>query len=148
MEWTKGPYRISDDPALLDHEAIRRFLADAYWASDRPADVIARSLERSITFGLYHGETMVGMARVVSDHATFAWLCDVYIDEAHRGGTGTWLIEAVLAHPSLQGLRWMLATSYSHSLYERFGFSVVEPGKYMLRLAPRAPGRPPVELER
>jgi hypothetical protein len=142
VEWTNGRYRISDDPDRLDRAAIRRFLADAYWANDRPADVIDRSLERSITFGLFDGaanDAMVGMARVVSDQATFAWLCDVYIDEAHRGGTGTWLVETVMGHPRLQGLRWMLATSYSHSLYERFGFRLVEPGKYMIRPRPGAP---------
>jgi hypothetical protein len=136
VEWTNGRYRISDDPVELDRAAIIRFLADAYWSSDRPADVIERSLERSTTFGLYADGVMVGMARVVTDQATFAWLCDVWIDEPHRGGTGTWLIETVLGHPDLQGLRWMLATSYSHSLYQRFGFVLVEPDKYLVRLAP------------
>jgi hypothetical protein len=132
-----GRYRISDDPGDLDEEAIVRFLAGAYWASDRPRDVIERSLERSLTFGLYDGDAMVGMARVVTDRATFAWLCDVWVEEPHRGGTGTWLIETVVHHPELQGVRWMLATSYSQSLYARFGFTPVEPDLYMVRKAPK-----------
>jgi N-acetylglutamate synthase-like GNAT family acetyltransferase len=78
---------------------------------------------------------MVGMARVVTDRGTFAWLCDVYIDAAHRGGLGTWLLDVVLAHPELTSVRrWLLATSYSHGLYERAGFAAVDPEKFLARL--------------
>jgi hypothetical protein len=80
---------------------------------------------------------MVGMARVVSDFATLAWLCDVWLDEGHRGGIGSWLIETVLEHPDLRRVRrWLLATSYSQSLYRRSGFEVVEDGLYMARKVP------------
>ena len=134
IEAVRGAYTITTDPDRLDHETVRRFLADAYWASDRPAEVIERSLENSLVFALLHEGTQVGMARVVSDYATFAWLCDVYIDPGHRGGLGQWLMEVVSAHPDLQGLRtWMLGTSYSHSLYARFGFRDVPPDRFMYR---------------
>ena len=137
MDWTRGEYTISDDPARLDHAAIHRFLAAAYWASDRPAAVIEHSLEHSVTFGVYRADAMVGMARVVTDFATVAWLCDVWLDEAHRGGNGTWLIDTVLQHPDLKRVRrWLLATSYSQALYRRAGFEVVEDGLYMARTVP------------
>ena len=137
MDWTRGDHTISDDPARLDHAAIRRFLGGAYWASDRPAAVIERSLEHSVTFGVYRDGAMVGMARVVTDFATFAWLCDVWLDDGHRGGIGTWLIDTVLQHPDLKHVRrWLLATSYSQSLYRRAGFEVVEDGLYMIRKVP------------
>jgi len=136
MEWTRGAYIVSTDPQRIDRAAVHRFLADAYWASDRPAEVIDRSLENSLTFGLYTGGRQVGMARVVSDQATFAWLCDVYVEPEHRGdGLGQLLVSVVLGHPDLQGLRrWMLGTSYSHSLYARFGFTELpEPDRFMIR---------------
>jgi GNAT superfamily N-acetyltransferase len=136
LDWRRGPYTISTDPDRIDLEAVHRFLADSYWAADRPPDVIDRSLQRSLTFGLFHGETQIGMARVVSDFATFAWLCDVYIEPAHRGsGLGRWLVEVVSGHPDLRGVgRWLLATSHSHSLYAGFGFTELpEPDRYMIR---------------
>ena len=135
-DWQRGEYEISTDPARIDRDAVHRFLADAYWAADRPTDVIDRSLDGSLTFGLYRGGVQVGMARVVTDFATFAWLCDVYIEPDHRGGgLGQWLIEVVLEHPALREVpRWLLGTSYSHSLYARFGFTAIpEPEKYMIR---------------
>ncbi|MFL5754698.1 MAG: GNAT family N-acetyltransferase [Chloroflexota bacterium] len=115
---------------------MRGFLADSYWAPDRPADVIDKSLDHSLAFALLHGDRQVGLARVVTDYATFAWLCDVYIEPEHRGGgLGRWLVASVLGHPQLAGVgRWMLATSHSHSLYARFGFTELpEPGRVMVR---------------
>lgn len=132
--WHRDGYTISTDPASIDREAVHRFLAEAYWASGRPTEVIDRSLDGSLTFGLFHDGRQVGMARVVTDRATFAWLCDVFIEPEHRGaGLGQWLVSVVLAHPALQGLRWLLGTSYSHSLYARFGFTELEPGRFMIR---------------
>ena len=136
--WRRDAYEISTDPDRIDHEAVHRFLADSYWAADRAPDVIDRSLEGSLTFCLFHGDAQVGMARVVTDFATFAWLCDVYVEPAHRGnGLGAWLIEVVSGHPDLQPVgRWLLATSYSRSLYARFGFTdLPEPDRYMIRRA-------------
>jgi GNAT superfamily N-acetyltransferase len=143
MDPTRDGYRLSTDPADRDLEAIHRYLADAYWAIGRPTDVIDRSLDGSMTFTLLHDGRQVGMARVVTDRATFAWLCDVYLEPEHRGdGLGRWMVEQVLDHPELQGLgRWLLATSYSHRLYERLGFTALpEPDKYMIRRPPETSG--------
>ena len=119
-----GNFVISTDPARLDLDRACSLLSQAYWAQGRPREVIAASLAHSLCFGLYEGERLIGLARVVTDYATFAWLCDVFIDEACRGqGLGKWLLETVLAHPDLQGLRrWLLATRDAHGLYARYGF--------------------------
>jgi GNAT superfamily N-acetyltransferase len=124
LEHVRGPYTISTDPRRLDETAVGRFLAQSYWAAGIPADTLRRSLAGSLCFGLFHGTDQIGFARVVTDRATFAWLCDVWIEEPHRGeGLGQWLVETVVAHPDLQGLRrFLLATRDAHSLYGRFGF--------------------------
>jgi len=127
-------YIISTDPALLNLDAITAFLERAYWAQGRPREVIARSIQNSICFGLYEAQVQIGLARVISDCATFAYLCDVFIDENHRGkGLGKWLIAAVMSHPDLQGLRrWNLATRDAHELYKPFGWTELKsPEKYM-----------------
>jgi GNAT superfamily N-acetyltransferase len=119
-------YEISTDKARLDLDRIHRFLsAEAYWSPGVPREVVERSIENSICFGVYSAEgEQVGFARVVSDRATFAWLADVYIESEHRGdGLGKRLVATVLEHPELQGLRrWMLGTADAHELYRRFGF--------------------------
>ena len=94
-------------------------------AAGVPEDVVRRSVENSLVFGVYRGEEQVGFARVVTDYATFAYLADVFVLEAHRGrGVGKWLIEVVLSHPDLRGLRrWMLATGDAHELYRKYGFA-------------------------
>ncbi len=133
-EWQRGEYEVSTDPARIDLAAVHEFLSGrSYWATGRPLDLVRRSLENSIVFGVHHGREQVGLARVVSDRATFAWLCDVYVLEEHRGhGLGKWLIECVRAHPDLQGLRrWMLATRDAHELYAQYGFKDVPTGQFM-----------------
>lgn len=139
----RGGYSLSDDPAQLDRALIHRWIHDdSYWAAGVPEDVQRRAIEHSLNFGVYDGEPgtrQVGYARVVTDTATFAWLCDVFVLEGHRGkGLATWLVEAVVAHSELQGLRnMMLGTRDAHSLYERFGFERVEgSGRYMRRFRP------------
>ena len=134
MEWQRGDYEVSTDPARIDIESVHRFLSDeAYWSPGVPEDVVRRAIAGSLVFGLYRGSAQVGLARVVSDRATFAWLCDVYVLEEHRGhGLGKWLMECVKAHPDLQGLRrWLLATRDAHGLYEQFGFEPVDPERFM-----------------
>ena len=134
MEWQRGDYEVSTDPARIDIESVHRFLSDeAYWSPGVPQDVVRRAIAGSLVFGLYRGSAQVGLARVVSDRATFAWLCDVYVLEEHRGhGLGKWLMECVKAHPELQGLRrWLLATRDAHGLYEQFGFEPVDPERFM-----------------
>ena len=123
-EWTRGDYTISTDPARVDVEAVTAFLARSYWAKGITRDVVERAVAGSLSFGLYHGETQVGLTRVITDYATFAYLADVYVLEEHRGRRlGVWLIETVRAHSLLQGMRvWRLVTLDAHGLYEKSGF--------------------------
>lgn len=117
-------YTISTDPALLDVPFIHKFLSEeAYWALGRPYETVVRSVENSLCFGVYHGAQQVGFARVVTDYATFAWLCDVFIIPTERGkGLSKRLVQAVVSHPMLAGLRrMMLATRDAHELYRRYG---------------------------
>ena len=115
---------ISTDPARLDLDAITDMLSRAYWAKGRTREVIARYVQHSLVFGVYDGEKQIGLARIVSDYTTFAWLCDVFIHEDYRGrGIGKWLMETILSHPELQGLRrFLLATRDAHGLYAQYGF--------------------------
>ena len=113
------------DPKRLDIRAIHAYLTRSYWAAGIPEDVVLRSVQGSLCFGLYEGERQVGFARAITDRATFAYLADVYVLEEFRGrGLGRWLIECVMAHPALQGLRrMMLVTRDAHWLYRPFGFA-------------------------
>jgi len=134
VEWTRGAYVISTDRARIDLAAVHRFLSeDAYWSPGIPVDVVRRAIEHSLVFGLYRGNEQAGLARVVTDQATFAWVCDVFVLPEHRGqGLGKWLIECVKAYPELRGLRrWILATRDAHGLYEQFGFMTAEAGRLM-----------------
>ena len=134
-------YDISTDPARLDIVLIHRWLSEqSYWAAGIPRDVIERAIANSINFGVYHDVAeQVGYARVISDRATYAYLADVFVVEAHRGkGLSKQLMGAALAHPELQGLRrWTLATRDAHGLYEQFGFTLPKvPNRFMERLDP------------
>jgi GNAT superfamily N-acetyltransferase len=141
-------YFISCDPARLDLGVIHDFLAQSYWAKSIPKALVERSIQNSLCFGVYHGAAQVGFARIVTDKATFAYLCDVFILPAHRArGLSKALVSAVVAHPELQGLRrWNLVTIDAHSLYEPFGFkAVAQPERYMeiLRHNIYLEGQPP-----
>jgi GNAT superfamily N-acetyltransferase len=124
LERKKGKYSISTNPKRLDLDAIHGFLSRSFWAEGIPKKLVATSIRNSLCFGLFHDREQVGFARVVTDRATFAYLCDVYILESNRGkGLSKWLVEAVMAHPDLQGLRrFQLVTRDAHGLYKRFGF--------------------------
>ena len=129
MEQARDGYVISDDPARLDRDLIHRFLSEeSYWAPGIPRDVVERALDNSICFGVYADGEQVAFARAVTDQATFGYLADVFVVEAHRGhGLGQWLVEAVLEHPDLQGLRqFILGTWDAHGLYERYGWRPLE----------------------
>lgn len=133
-----GVYRISTDPDKLDVGFIQDFLANSsYWAQGRPLEVTRKALANSLCFGVYRETEQVGLARVVTDTATFAWVCDVFIAEAHRGhGLAKWLIERVVTHPDLRGLRQvLLATRDAHELYRRYGgfAALPAPEKWMIR---------------
>ena len=137
IETHRDNFTISTDPARLDVDAITDMLTRAYWAQGRTREMIARSLQHSLTFGLYDSSCLIGLARVVSDYTTFAWLCDVFIHEDYRGhGLGKWLMETVHSHPELQGLRrWLLATKDAHGLYSQFGWVPLEPPeRWMMKI--------------
>ena len=145
-EWQRGDYTISTDPQRLDVALIHQYLStQTYWATGRPRDVVERSLQHSLCFGLYCGAAQVGFARVITDYATFAWLADVFVLEAQRGqGLGTWLTETIVAHPDLQGFRrWVLATKDAHEVYRKFGFAELKlPERWMERRDPATVERP------
>ena len=126
-EWKRNQLLVSTDPARLDVESVHAFLSRAYWCMGIPRETVARALHHSLCFGLYDDNAQVGLARVVTDHATFAYLCDVYVLESHRGrGLGKWLIDCVMAHTSTLGLRrFNLATQDAHKLYARHGFKPI-----------------------
>jgi N-acetylglutamate synthase-like GNAT family acetyltransferase len=117
-------YVISTDPAKFDLDAIHAYLVRAYWSQGIPRKTVECAVANSLCFALLHGKAQIGFARIVTDSATFAYLCDVYILEDYRGkGLSKWLMECVMGHPSLQGLRrFSLATRDAHGLYHQFGF--------------------------
>jgi GNAT superfamily N-acetyltransferase len=134
--WERGDYLISIEPERLDLEVIHRFLSEeAYWSPGVAREVVERSIEQSLNFGVYRGDEQVGFARVVTDYVTFAWLADVFVLEGHRGqGLGKWLVATVLGAPELQDLRrWILGTADAHGLYERFGFRPSDDTRFMVR---------------
>lgn len=115
---------VTTDRSRLDLEVIHGFLTSCYWAKGIPREAVARSMEHSLCFGAFDDGRQVGFARVISDCTTFAYICDVFALESHRGrGVGKSLMTAILSHPELQGLRrWTLFTRDAHGLYRQFGF--------------------------
>ncbi len=139
FETQRDGLTLSTDPARLDMDAVCDFLSRAYWAQGRPRAATERAFANSLAFGLYDGTRQIGMARVVSDFAVFAYLCDVFIHEDYRGnGVGKWMLESILDHPDLKSIRrWMLATRDAHGFYRRYGFDAPhDPGFWMERLRP------------
>ena len=140
--WQRDGFTISTDQTKLDLDLIHRWLSEeSYWAKGRSRELVARSLQNSLSFGLYQAGAQVGFARVVTDYATFAWLADVFIIPEYRGrGLSKWLVEVIISHPQLQGFRrWVLATRDAHDLYRRFGFEPLpQPERWMERLDPEA----------
>ena len=124
FERRRGDVLVSTDPARLDMEVIYGFLSRVYWSEGIPRDTLERALRNSLCFGVYVNEAEVGFARAITDRATFAYLADVFILETHRGrGLSKLLMEAIMAHPDLQGLRrFSLSTRDAHGLYRQFGF--------------------------
>ncbi len=133
-ELKRGSFQITTDRSRMQIDTIHRFLQKSYWAAKRTQEVIRKSIDHSLPFGIFAGEKQVGFARVVTDFATFAWIADVFVDEEFRGqGLSKWLMESMMGHPELQGLRrWVLATKDAHSLYSQFGFtSLNKPERWM-----------------
>jgi GNAT superfamily N-acetyltransferase len=134
IETEHDGYLISTDPARLQPGKIHQFLKTTYWSPDIPPAVVGKALTNSLCFGLYRGGEQVGLARVVTDYATYAYLCDVYVLESHRGrGLGQWLVECVMTHPELQNLRrFTLATRDAHGIYANFGFTALKAPERMM----------------
>jgi GNAT superfamily N-acetyltransferase len=133
-EHQKPGYRITTDSGAVDVDAVHAYLAGSYWARGIPRDLVAKSIRSSLCFGLFAHDRQVGFARVVTDGATFAYLCDVYVLEDHRGrGLGKWLMDVVLAHPDLQGFRrFLLVTRDAHGLYAKLAFTpLARPENFM-----------------
>ncbi len=139
MEWKRDGFTVSTEKERLDRGVIHEFLRGSYWARGIPRELVDRSIENSLCFGLYDGDALVGFTRVISDNATFGYLADVFVLESHRGrGLATWFMEVVMAHPDLQGLRrWMLVTADAHRLYRKVGFTPPSrPERIMEKLLP------------
>ena len=123
-ETSAGGIVVTTDRSRLDLDVIHGFLTTSYWARGVPRETVARSMEHSLCFGAFDEDRQVGFARVISDRATFAYICDVFTLESHRGhGVGKSLMAAIMSHPELQGLRRRtLFTRDAHGLYRQFGF--------------------------
>ena len=136
IELRRENFLLSTDPERLDLAVIHAFLSGSYWAKGIPRELVARSIQNSLCFGVYSDGQQVGFARVISDFATYAYVADVFVLAPFRGqGLGKWIMESILAHPRLEQLRrWNLVTKDAHGLYEQFGF--------------RAPKRPENYMER
>lgn len=142
-DWKRDGFLVSADPDRIDAVAVHAYLSTSYWAANIPLETVQRSLRHSLCCGLFDTSAphtpQIGLARVVTDRATFAYLCDVYVLPEYRGqGLGKWLVGCCLAHPDLQGLRRLnLVTRDAHSLYAPLGFQpIAHPDRYMEKLDP------------
>ncbi len=142
-QWTRDAFLASADPDRLDPRAVHAFLTTSYWAAGIPLTVVERALRNSLCVGLYDTSKadapQIGLARLVTDRATFAYLCDVYVLPEYRGqGLGRWMMDCCLAHPDLRGLRRLnLVTRDAHGLYAPLGFqAIAHPDRYMEKLDP------------
>lgn len=134
MEAHRDSFTISTDTSRFDIPAIHAYLTRSYWSPGIPIETVERAIANSLCFGLFDGASQIGLARVVTDRATYAYLCDVYVLEEFRGhGLAVWLMDCVCAHPDLRGLRrFSLATRDAHGLYRKFGFQEIgDPSKHM-----------------
>ncbi len=142
MKVERETFSIDTDKTRLDIALIQSFLTnDSYWAQDRTIEQTRTAIENSICFGLYDGTAQIGFGRVVSDQATFAYVGDVFVIDSFRSqGLSKWLMETMMEHPDLQGLRrWILATRDAHGLYQQFGFDELKhPDRWMEKPAPNA----------
>ncbi|MDB5009897.1 MAG: family N-acetyltransferase [Mucilaginibacter sp.] len=130
----KKGYQISTTKSLLNFDVIYQYLnEDSYWAKGMPVEKLKMAIENSICFGIYHQNRQAGFARVVTDKATFAYICDVFVLPDFRGqGLSKWLIQTIVEYPELKGLRrWSLATADAHGLYSQFGFKPNRPDRWM-----------------
>jgi len=125
MDFTKDRFNISTEKGKMDIDLIHSFLTRSYWAEGISKEIVRRSIEGALCFGVFENDKQVGFARMITDKATFAYLADVFIIDEYRGlGLSKWLMEVIMSYPDLQGLRrLMLATRDAHELYKKFGFT-------------------------
>ena len=125
MDFIKDKFYISTEKEKMDIDLIHSFLTRSYWAEGISKEIVRRSIEGALCFGVFENEKQIGFARMITDRATFAYLADVFIIDEYRGlGLSKWLMEVIMSHPDLQGLRrLMLATRDAHELYKKFGFT-------------------------
>jgi GNAT superfamily N-acetyltransferase len=141
-----GPdgYWVSDDPSLIDVDLVHAWISqESHWAKGRPHEAMVAAIRNSLVFGLYAADgTQAGFARQVTDRATFAWLCDVFIGREHRGrGLGAFLVRAATDHPDVAGIRQVLSRAPERTLYDHFGFvPLVAPERWMERRRHPPPG--------
>jgi GNAT superfamily N-acetyltransferase len=134
---SENQYSISTNKRKLQLHVIHNFLTNSYWAEGIPLEAVKKQIRNSLCFGVYYKEKQVGYARIITDYTSFAYLCDLFIVEEHRGrGLSKMLMEKILGHKELKRIKnWMLATADAHKLYEKFGFaSLKEPERYMKRV--------------
>ena len=139
LEHQVGDYIISADKTRLDLDVIHSYLVGCYWAKGIPREIVARAIEHSLCFGVYLGSEQVGFARVITDYATFMYVADVFILEAHRGkGLSVAMMDMIVNHPELQGIRtWTLLTKDAQGLYQKFDFqNHIDPKRFMIRKVP------------
>ena len=135
---------ISTNKQKLDIQLIHNYLSnESYWAKGRSLETVQRSIENSLCFGVYTENSQVGFARVITDYVVFAWLLDVFILPEYQGkGYGKKLMQAIITHPDLQGLRrWGLGTDDAHGLYKQFGFTSLQKPENMMEILNKTPGR-------
>jgi N-acetylglutamate synthase-like GNAT family acetyltransferase len=133
-QWRRNGFVVSTDPALLDLNVVHRFLTESYWAKGIPKKTVQRSIRNSLCFGVYRARKQVGFARVISDFATYAYVGDVFVIDEYRGhGLGKLVMQCIIKHPALQGLRrWGLLTRDAHGLYSKYGFKPLKsPERHM-----------------
>lgn len=134
INYKKGDFIITTDKSKVDMDRVCMFLSKTYWAKDRKRDAVKKSIKNSLCILVFHNDTQIGFARVVTDYVTFAYLCDVYMDENYRGnGIGKTMLEFILRHPELQGLkRFLLVTKDAHEFYKKVGFDKLDnPERFM-----------------
>ena len=132
-------YRLSDDRAELDLDVIHGFLSQTYWSPNIPRETVERAIDGSHVVGAYDDQDQIGFARVITDHATFAYLADVFVLPGHRGkGIATAMVRHLQDHPALQGLRrWLLVTRDAQPVYARLGWTrITGPERFMERHDP------------
>ncbi len=123
MEWQKDGFLLTDDRARIDRRRTGELLRESYWAAGREQTVVERCIESSLNFAIFHGTDQIGYSRVVTDCATYGYLCDVIVDQEHRGqGLGTWMVQCILGHPELENCRIDLVTKDAQGFYRPLGF--------------------------